>query len=63
MGVHVHNGTIPGGVTPICNECGASLCWDISEEEYDKHSYFWDNWICKDYNNGEPLRHPRHDNE
>ena len=55
MGVHIHGGTMDGGLTPICNECGVSLCWDISEFEYEKDSDFWDSWICRDCNGGEPF--------
>lgn len=55
MGVHVHGGTMPGGVTPICNECGVSLCWDISDSEYEAAKVFWDDWICKDCNGGQAL--------
>lgn len=55
MGVHVHGGTMPGAVTPICNLCNVSLCWDISEEDYRQEKRFWDSWICKDCNNGESL--------
>ena len=55
MGVHVHGGTMPGGVTPICNECGTSLCWDLSEEEYAEAKPFWDSWICECCNGDTPL--------
>lgn len=55
MGVHVHGGTMPGGVTPICNDCGIALCWDISTEEYDSAKAFWDAWVCADCNGGVPL--------
>lgn len=55
MGVHQHAGTMPGAVTPICNECGVSLCWDIAEEEYHQHIGFWDAWICQDCNGGQRL--------
>jgi hypothetical protein len=44
-----------GGVTPICNRCGVSLCWDISTHEYGEAKRFWDAWICQDCNSGEPL--------
>jgi hypothetical protein len=54
MGVSVNPGTIPGGYTPICNLCGVSLCWDISEEEYSEDQYYWDQWICRECNGGEP---------
>lgn len=55
MGVHVHGGTMSGALTPICNECGVSLCWDISEEQYEEQAAFWDEWICRDCNGGEPM--------
>lgn len=48
MGVSKHGGTMPGGVTPTCNDCGVCLCWDISEQEYQERKTFWDNWKCKD---------------
>jgi len=56
MGVHVHGGTIPGGVTPICNSCGTSLCWDISKGEYQEDKVFWDGWVCQECNGGRPMR-------
>ena len=52
MGVHCHPGTMDGAVTPICNECGVSLCWDISVEEYQEYDEFWEDWICQDCNGG-----------
>jgi len=52
MGVHIHPGTLDGGLTPICDCCGVSLCWDISEEQYDEEAEFWDDWICQDCNGG-----------
>lgn len=55
MGVHKHNGTMDGAVTPICNDCGVSLCWDISIEQYQEDSEFWDDWVCRDCNGGEPM--------
>lgn len=55
MGIHTHGGTMAGAVTPICNDCGISLCWDISEDEYEQAKAFWDAWICQDCNGGEPL--------
>jgi len=48
MGVHRHRGTPPGALTPICNECGISLCWDIAVEEYDEDRAFWDRWVCQE---------------
>lgn len=50
MGVHRHNGTQPGAETPICNECGVSLCWDIARVEYLEAKAFWDAWRCQDCN-------------
>jgi hypothetical protein len=50
MGVHITNGTLDGGLTPICNDCGISLCWDISECEYEEVKEFWDNWKCRNCN-------------
>jgi hypothetical protein len=42
------------------------LCWDISEYEYDLFKEFWDDWVCKECNNGVARnikeyysRHPR----
>ncbi len=55
MGVHVHHGTMPGGVTPICNDCGIALCWDISDADYAEATAFWDAWICQDCNGGERM--------
>lgn len=48
MGVKVQIHT--GGVTPICNNCGVSLCWDISVEQYREEQAFWNAWTC-DYCN------------
>lgn len=55
MSVHRHGGTMPGGVTPICNRCGVSLCWDISAYEYGEDKPFWDAWVCQDCNGGKPM--------
>ncbi len=55
MGVHVHGGTMPGAVTPICEGCGIALCWDISKEEYAEDKSFWDAWCCRDCNGGAPM--------
>lgn len=52
MGVTIHNGTMDGAVTPICNECGVMLCWDIDVGEYQDAEQFWDDWICQDCNGG-----------
>jgi hypothetical protein len=59
MGVHKHGGTMPGAVTPICESCNVSLCWDISEEEYAEEKGFWDAWKCRDCNGGEKQRRPQ----
>ena len=48
MAVHRSASTIPGGWTPICNECGVSLCWDISNHDYQQRPAFWDAWKCRD---------------
>ena len=55
MGVTVSKSTTPGGVTPICDKCGVSLCWDISDDEYQMDRPFWDTWVCQDCNGGVPL--------
>lgn len=52
MGATVGPGTMPGALTPICNECGIALCWDISEEEYKEEKLFWEAWICQECNGG-----------
>ena len=52
MGVTVSASTLPGGKTPICNDCGIALCWDIADEEYLEAAVFWDAWICQDCNGG-----------
>lgn len=44
-----------GGLTPICNECGVSLCWDIATDEYEEDSEFWDAWKCQECNGGKPF--------
>jgi hypothetical protein len=58
MGVHVNRGTMPGGVTPICNGCNVSLCWDIAIDEYDDERAFWDAWECKECNGGVSMKRP-----
>lgn len=52
MGLITHRGTMPGAFTPICNECGVHLCWDVGEEEANQDRQFWDAWICQDCNGG-----------
>lgn len=48
MGVQYE--TFMGGYTPICNNCGVSLCWDISPNDYEEDKDFWEQWTCKDCN-------------
>lgn len=36
--------------TPICNNCGVTLCWDIDKYEYKENKGFWDSWKCRDCN-------------
>lgn len=54
MGVTKTPSTLDGGQTPICNSCGIMLCWDIEDKEYEEEKEFWDSWICRDCNGGEP---------
>ena len=51
MGITVLPSTMDGGYTPICNECGVALCWDITKIEYQDRPEFWEQWICKDCKN------------
>lgn len=39
--------TALGGYTPICDDCGVHLCWEIGLYEYLEDKEFWDNWCCK----------------
>lgn len=48
MAVTTGASTVGGGVTPMCNSCGVSLCWDISRTEYLEARVFWDEWCCRD---------------
>lgn len=48
MGVTRTASTLPDGWTPICNDCGVALCWDISEYDYNERPAFWDAWCCKE---------------
>lgn len=48
MGVTITNGTLPGGMTPVCSCCGSAESWDISEEEYQQSTPYWDSRVCKD---------------
>lgn len=50
MGVTKLNSTMPDAWTPICEECGVALCYDITEIEYQQNKEFWDNWTCKECN-------------
>jgi len=50
MGVVITNSTIPGSITPMCNDCGIALCWDVENSEYEEYKEFWDNWTCRDCN-------------
>lgn len=47
MGVTKTYSTLEEGLTPICNECGVALCWDIHILEYEDDKGFWDEWKCK----------------
>lgn len=55
MGVGLLVSTMPGAVTPMCNECGVALCWDVEESEYKQEKDFWDAWKCEVCNGGRPL--------
>ena len=55
MGLSTHGGTMPGAVTPICNQCGVFLCWDVEEGEAEQDRAFWDAWCCQDCNGGERM--------
>lgn len=48
MAVITKYSTMQGGLTPACSDCGISLCWDISKEEYNEKLEFWDEWRCRD---------------
>ena len=52
MGLHTHRGTMQGALTPICESCGVSLCWDIEESEAIEYEEFWNQWVCQDCNGG-----------
>ena len=55
MGLHKHGGTMDGALTPICEECGVSLCWDLEENEALANEGFWNRWKCQDCNGGESM--------
>lgn len=42
MAVIIGSRTIPGAVTPACNDCEITLCWDVSDEDYEEQKVFWD---------------------
>ena len=42
--------TFLGGYTPMCDDCGVALCWDIGPDEYEAERGFWDTWRCRDCN-------------
>jgi hypothetical protein len=46
---------MPGAVTPICNDCGTFLCWDLGEKEAEEDREFWDAWVCETCNGGERM--------
>lgn len=50
MGVVRLPSTMVGCVTPICEECGIHLCYDIDNDEYQLDKAFWDKWRCKECN-------------
>jgi hypothetical protein len=47
MGVIPSRMKDPTFLTPICNDCGICLCWDISVEEYEADKAFWEGWQCE----------------
>lgn len=46
MGV-IPSHAFPEAFTPICNNCGVYLCYDISEYDYERYKEFWDGWLCE----------------
>ena len=46
---------MPGALTPICEDCCVSLCWDIEEGEALADEDFWNQWMCEDCNDGERM--------
>jgi hypothetical protein len=44
-----------GALTPICESCNVSLCWDVEEEEGMADEDFWNQWKCQDCNDGERM--------
>jgi hypothetical protein len=51
--------TFECGYTPVCDDCGIFLCWDISDEEYERDRAFWDSWRCKSCNRDVPMSRAR----
>lgn len=47
---------MPGSQTPICNDCGVFLCWDVSDADADRDREFWDAWRCEECNGGQRMR-------
>lgn len=47
MGLIVTPSTMPGGQTPICNDCGILLCWDLDDETATAQAAFWNAWRCE----------------
>ncbi|MGV9205609.1 MAG: hypothetical protein ACOC44_16485 [Promethearchaeia archaeon] len=43
----VTNGCL-GGLTPICNVCGITLCFEIDPVEYEENTDYWENWCCEE---------------
>lgn len=52
MGLHKHGSTMDGALTPICESCGVSLCWDVEEIQAIADMDFWNQWKCQDCNGG-----------
>src|SRR4030042_542062 len=50
MGIMILVSTLPGSVTPVCNQCGIALCWDIPDSDYRENQDYWDNWECEKCN-------------
>ena len=46
MGVALMPHRISDSLTPVCNDCGVALCYDIGMDEYISNQEFWDNWRC-----------------
>jgi len=48
MGVSRFASTMSGALTPVCNNCGVALEFDVAEEEYEQNPKYWDSWVCPD---------------